>query len=168
MKKSELILLIREEIQNYFKIREVELLEAETKILINELNFDLNNHYELDLNNNSSLMKSFKDDYDRLNIIKAKNNNDWTEIKFYWLKDDGKGGLIPTYEAPPNPTEKTLNTYFYILFTYFLSLNNKFIFQPIDKVRQRLYMIILNKFLDKNQWALNELDDKILLIKKGD
>ena len=166
LSRDELIQIIKEEIQNYFNNRDSELLEAETKILINELNFDLNNHYELDPKNNTRLIKGFRDDYGRLNLIKAKDNNGWTEIKFYWLKDDGKGGFTPTYEAPPNPTEKTLNTYFYIMFNYFLSLDNKFILLPTDKIRQRLYMIVFNKFLDKTIWSLNELDDKILLIKK--
>lgn len=168
MNQNELRQIIKEEIQKYIhqynNINENDLLEEEWKLL-NELTLDLENIYKIDEKSSSKYIKSFYDNENRLNIMKAKNNNGFIEIKFYWLKEDN-GKFIPTYEAPLNSTAKTFNTYLSLFLNYFINLGDNFILQPTDNIRQRLYKIAINKLLDKDNYKSFEKDNQIFIIKK--
>lgn len=163
--------IIRDEMQLYLHqynhIDESETLEAEWKLL-NELILDIDNTYPIDKENSSKNIKAFYDDLNRLNLIKAKENNGSIEIKFYWLKNVN-GTLIPSYDDPPNTSAKTFNTYLKIFLEYFINMGDSFVLLPTDTIKQRLYRIALNKLLDKNMWKIVDRQDKLelIIIKKS-
>lgn len=165
MNKEELRKFIKEVVNECLINEEKEVEEQEWKLL-NELMLDLNNIYNIDEKNSTKLLKQFMDDEGRINIIKARNEKDgWMEIKFYWLKEKN-GILTPTYENPIDSTSKTFNTYLSLFLNHFIKLNDKIILKPTDDIRQRLYRISLNKFLNKNEYQVFERDKLIYIIKK--
>lgn len=164
MQAEELKKSIKKEIKGMMAINEG-LLQAESDLLF-ELNYNIEDIYDYHVSPKSPFLIEFKDNLGRINVIKAKINNGYLEIKFYWLKEHN--GLIdPTYETPPNITAKTFNTYLYLFINHFLELHDNFVLQPTDDIRQRLYKIMLNKYLDQTIWDILEYKDKLFIRKKN-
>lgn len=163
--REELKELIKEVLQEisfqYNHIDENDSLEYDWRLL-KELVLNTNDVYPLDEKECNRTTKGFRDNLGRLNLIRAKTNLNSIEIKFYWLKEVN-GELIPSYDDPPNSTNKTFNTYLKIFFDYFIYLGDSFVFLPTDLTRYRLYRIALNKMLDKNKWKIFEREDILTL-----
>lgn len=86
------------------------------------------------------------------------------EIKFGWVDENNN----KRYDKPPIYDEKIFNTYIYILLNeilkYYSEYFTEFHLEANDSLRHRLYRQTLNKFLNKNQYNLNELPESNILI----
>lgn len=86
------------------------------------------------------------------------------EIKFGWIDENNN----KRYDKPPTYDEKIFNTCIYILLNeilkYYSEYFTEFYLEANDSLRHRLYRQTLNKFLDKNQYTLNELPESNTLI----
>lgn len=168
MKESELNKFIENIVRktvNSINIDNRSLYESEYNLL-KEFVFNLNDTYEIDETESNKSTKSFYDNKGRLNSMHIKNNiGDYKEIKFYWIDVDKAGKKTPTYTTLPDSTAKTFNTYLKLFLEYFIFLGDKFVFQPTDVARFRLYKIALTKLLDKTKWKMTILDNKIIITK---
>lgn len=88
------------------------------------------------------------------------------EIKFGWVDDSGN----KRYDKPPTYDEKIFNTHIYIslneILKYYSEYFTEFYLEANDNLRHRLYRQILNKFLDKTKYMLDDLIEKNTLIIK--
>lgn len=149
MKKSDLQKLIKEEIQtlqgsgdfSWVTLRETQMLE--------EFNYNLEDIYPI--TNELPFNIEFKDDKSRLNITKGKLNNEFIEIKLYWIDNDGK----PRMDTPEEVAPKTMNTHMFNIINKFLPNYDQFLIRPNDNIRFRLFQLLLNKYLDKNEWEVS-------------
>jgi len=134
--------------------------QREYELLI-EFNYDINNIYQI--NNELPFNIEFKDDQNRLNITKGKLNKDAIEIKLYWVDNDGKIRM----DNPDGISPKTMNTHLNNILNKFLPKYNKFLIRPNDPIRYRLFQLLLNKYIDKNQWNITfNPDDSIILLNR--
>jgi len=149
MKKSDLQILIKEEIQalqgsgdfSWITLRETQMLE--------EFNYNLEDIYPI--TNEIPFNIEFKDDKDRLNITKGKLNTGFIEIKLYWAEPGGNIRM----DTPEGITSKTMNTHMSNIINKFLPNYDQFLIRPNDNIRFRLFQLLLNKYLDKNEWEVS-------------
>jgi len=136
--------------------------QREYELLI-EFNYNLDDTYFI--TNELPFNIEFKDDQNRLNITKGKLNKDFIEIKLYWVDDKGKVRM----DTPEGILPKTMNTHLNNIINKFLPNYDKFLIRPNDDIRYRLFQLLLNKYIDKNQWNItfNSNDRSIFLIKKN-
>lgn len=154
MKKSELLKLIKEEIQTLNGLGEFSWVTLRENQLLSELNYNLDDVYPV--THEIPFNIEFKDDKDRLNITKGKINNGFIEIKLYWADNDGKLRM----DAPEGISPKTMNTHLYNVINKFLPNYDKFLIRPNDDIRFRLFQLLLNKYIDKNEWELSFYPEK--------
>ena len=149
MKKSDLQKLIKEEIHalqgsgdfSWITLRETQMLE--------EFNYNLEDIYPI--TNEIPFNIEFKDDKGRLNITKGKLNNGTIEIKLYWAEPGGNIRM----DTPEGVTPKTMNTHMSNIINKFLPNYDEFLIRPNDNIRFRLFQLLLNKYLDKNEWEVS-------------
>jgi len=125
---------------------------------------DLKNVYPIDEKESTKYIQSFRDDSGILNVMKARDNEGFLEIKFYWIDKTGK----PTFDRRLTYDPKALNTFLSLFFNHFLDLSDAFLLQPNDIYRLRLFRMALNKYLDREKWDMkaNESQLKIIIFKK--
>lgn len=146
MNQSILKQIIKEEIQqrlgdfSWINEREMELLE--------EFNYNIEDVYPI--SKEIPFNVEFEDDEGRLNITKGRKNDDYIEIKIYWIEKDGSVSM----DAPKGITPKTMNTHMSNIINKFLPKYDKFLLRPNDDIRFRLFQLLLNKYADKNEWEL--------------
>jgi hypothetical protein len=160
--KTQLKQIIKEEIQllqgtgdfSWVTLREMELLE--------EFNYNIENTYPVI--NELPFNIEFKDGKGRLNVTKGKLNNNFIEIKLYWIDSDGNVKM----DTPDGITPKTMNTHMSNIINKFLPNYDEFLIRPNDDIRFRLFQLILNKYLNKNEWKLELYLEKreIFITKK--
>jgi hypothetical protein len=157
MKKSKLIQIIKElilEINNGIDFPET--TEYELKLL-ESFNYNLNNIYPISVK--TKYVFEFKDDQNRLNIIKGKENNDYIELKLYWIDETGK----PRMDSPKEVSPKTMSTYVSIIINDFLPIFDKFLIRPNDPIRFRLFELLINKYIDKSNWVVIRFQNNFIL-----
>lgn len=137
----------------------IELREQE---LLVEFNYNLDDIYSI--TNELPFNIEFKDDKERLNITKGKLNNEYIEIKLYWVDNEGKVRM----DTPDGVLPKTMNTHLNNIINKFIPKYNQFIIRPNDDIRYRLFQILLNKYIDKNIWNIksDSINRIIILVKK--
>lgn len=154
MKKSELRHLIKEEIRKLDGTGDFSWVTLRETQLLSELNYNLEDTYPI--TNELPFNIEFKDDKDRLNITKGKLNNNFIEIKLYWVESGGNIRM----DTPEGITPKTMNTHLYNIINKFLPNYNQFLIRPNDDIRFRLFQLLLNKYLDKNKWMISFYPNK--------
>jgi len=129
--------------------------------LLAEFNYNLEDTYPI--TNELPFNIEFKDEQNGLNITKGKLNNDFIEIKLYWVDNQGKVRM----DTPEGILPKTMNTHLNNILNKFLPNYNKFLIRPNDDVRYRLFQLLLNKYINKNQWNMefNPENKSIFLVK---
>lgn len=140
--------LIREEIQrlngsgdfSWVTLREIQMLE--------ELNYNLEDTYPII--NELPFNIEFKDNKNRLNVTKGKLNNGFIEIKLYWVDDEGKVRMDSSEGISP----KTMNTHMSNIINKFLPNYDQFLIRPNDNIRFRLFQLLLNRYIDKNDYKI--------------
>ena len=162
MKKSELKQLIKEELQSLQGSGDFSWITLRENELLVEFNYNLEDTYPI--NNELPFNIEFKDDKGRLNITKGRLNNNFIEIKLYWAEEKG----IPRMDTPDDVTPKTMNTHMSNIINKILPNYDQFLIRPNDPIRFRLFQLLLNKYLNKEEWELNSDSQKqeILLYKK--
>jgi len=162
MNKSELRQLIKEEISKLNGTGDFSWVNLRENELLVELNYDLENIYSI--TNEIPFNIEFKDNKGRLNITKGKLNNNFIEIKLYWVDEEGKVRM----DTPEGVLPKTMNTHMFNILNKFLPNYDQFIIRPNDDIRFRLFQLLLNKYLDKNQWMVdfNSKKREIFINKK--
>jgi hypothetical protein len=146
--KMQLQELIREEIQrlngsgdfSWVTLREIQMLE--------ELNYNLEDTYPII--NELPFNIEFKDNKNRLNVTKGKLNNGFIEIKLYWVDDEGKVRMDSSEGISP----KTMNTHMSNIINKFLPNYDQFLIRPNDNIRFRLFQLLLNRYIDKNDYKI--------------
>ena len=146
--KMQLQELIREEIQrlngsgdfSWVTLRETQMLE--------ELNYNLEDTYPII--NELPFNIEFKDNKNRLNVTKGKLNNGFIEIKLYWVDDEGKVRMDSSEGISP----KTMNTHMSNIINKFLPNYDQFLIRPNDNIRFRLFQLLLNRYIDKNDYKI--------------
>ena len=146
--KMQLQELIREEIQrlngsgdfSWVTLRETQMLE--------ELNYNLEDTYPII--NELPFNIEFKDNKNRLNVTKGKLNNEFIEIKLYWVDDEGKVRM----DSPEGISPKTMNTHMSNIINKFLPNYDQFLIRPNDNIRFRLFQLLLNRYIDKNDYKI--------------
>ena len=146
--KMQLQELIREEIQrlngsgdfSWVTLRETQMLE--------ELNYNLEDTYPII--NELPFNIEFKDNKNRLNVTKGKLNNGFIEIKLYWVDDEGKVRM----DSPEGISPKTMNTHMSNIINKFLPNYDQFLIRPNDNIRFRLFQLLLNRYIDKNDYKI--------------
>jgi hypothetical protein len=162
MKKSELISIIKEEIKRLNGNGDFSWIDLREGELLAEFNYNIDDIYPI--TNELPFNIEFKDDKDRLNITKGRLNNNFIEIKLYWVDDKGK----PRMDTPESVLPKTMNTHLSNIINKFLPNYDQFLIRPNDPIRFRLFQLLLNKYLNKEEWLLNLDSQKqeIFLYKK--
>ncbi len=153
MKSKDLKQLIREE-----------LIVSSYELMFEQVN--PSNHY--DFEHTRKNLWIFKDRKNIQHFIVMHQSlykgNTKAEIKFGWVDETNN----KRYDKPPTYDEKIFNTYIYILLNeilkYYSEYFTEFYLEANDSLRHRLYRQTLNKFLDKNQYTLNELPENNTLI----
>lgn len=153
MKSKDLKQLIREE-----------LIVSSYELMFEQV--DPSNHY--DFEHTRKNLWIFKDRKNIQHFIVMHQSlykgNTKAEIKFGWVDETNN----KRYDKPPTYDEKIFNTYIYILLNeilkYYSEYFTEFYLEANDSLRHRLYRQTLNKFLDKNQYTLNELPENNTLI----
>ncbi len=167
MKKLQLRQIIKEELKltDIFSSFTNPSLEeiAENKELLERLKFDINDVYEITDKTTNTI--EFKDSEDRINLTRLNRNNDYYEVKLYWL-DETKDPPELTTEKPKRVSPKTANTHISNFVTYFLPKYDKFLIRPEGEIRFRLFRIVLEDIIDKDIWDLKYFDKGILLERK--
>jgi hypothetical protein len=162
MKASELRQIIKEEILNLKGFGDFSWITLRENELLNEFNYNLEDTYSV--TNELPFNIEFKDNKDRLNITKGKLNNNFVEIKLYWAEPGGNIRM----DTPEGVTSKTMNTHMSNIINKFLPNYDQFLIRPNDDIRFRLFQLLLNKYLNKNEWMLDFYPEKreIYLYKK--
>jgi hypothetical protein len=162
MKKSELISIIKEEMKRLKGNGDFSWVDLRESELLVEFNYNIDDIYPI--SNELPFNIEFKDDKDRLNITKGRLNNNFIEIKLYWIDDKGK----PRMDTPESVLPKTMNTHLSNIINKFLPNYDQFLIRPNDPIRFRLFQLLLNKYLNKEEWELNSDSQKqeIFLYKK--
>jgi len=162
MKKSELISIIKEEMKRLKGNGDFSWVDLRESELLVEFNYNIDDIYPI--SNELPFNIEFKDDKDRLNITKGRLNNNFIEIKLYWVDDKGK----PRMDTPESVLPKTMNTHLSNIINKFLPNYDQFLIRPNDPIRFRLFQLLLNKYLNKEEWQLNSDSQKqeIFLYKK--
>jgi hypothetical protein len=72
-------------------------------------------------------------------------------------------------DTPKDVTSKTMNTHMSNIINKFLPNYDQFLIRPNDDIRFRLFQLLLNKYLDKNEWNISFYPDEkqIFLSKKS-
>jgi hypothetical protein len=149
MRKSELVRIIKEEIKRTKGSGEFSWIDLRESELLAEFNYNIDDTYLIA--NELPFNIEFKDDEDRLNITKGKLNNNFIEIKLYWVDDKGK----PRMDAPEGVLPKTMNTHLSNIINKFLPNYDQFLIRPNDPIRFRLFQLLLNKYINKDEWKLS-------------
>jgi hypothetical protein len=149
MKKSELISIIKEEIKHLNGNGDFSWIDLRENELLAEFNYNIDDTYPI--TNEIPFNIEFKDDEGRLNITKGKLNNGFIEIKLYWLDDKKKLRM----DAPEGILPKTMNTHLSNIINKFLPNYDQFLIRPNDPIRFRLFQLLLNKYLNKDEWKLS-------------
>jgi hypothetical protein len=162
MKKSELVNIIKEEIKHLNGTGDFSWIDLRESELLAEFNYNIEDTYSI--TNELPFNIEFKDDEDRLNITKGKLNNNSIEIKLYWLDDKKKLRM----DAPEGILPKTMNTHLSNIINKFLPNYDQFLIRPNDPIRFRLFQLLLNKYLNKDEWelSLDPQKQEIFLYKK--
>ena len=162
MKKAELVNIIKEEIKRLNGNGDFSWIDLRESELLVEFNYNIDDTYPI--TNELPFNIEFKDDEDRLNITKGKLNNNYIEIKLYWLDNKKKLRM----DAPEGILPKTMNTHLSNIINKFLPNYDQFLIRPNDPIRFRLFQLLLNKYLNKEEWELNSDSQKqeIFLYKK--
>ena len=162
MKKSELKQIIKEEIESLNGTGDFSWVTLRESELLAEFNYNLEDTYPI--TNELPFNIEFKDNKDRLNITKGKLNNNFIEIKLYWAEPNGNVRM----DTPEDVLPKTMNTHMSNIINKFLPNYDQFLIRPNDDIRFRLFQLLLNKYLDKNEWGLIFYPEKkeIFLYKK--
>lgn len=162
MKKSELKQIIKEEIESLNGTGDFSWVTLRESELLAEFNYNLEDTYPI--TNELPFNIEFKDNKDRLNITKGKLNNNFIEIKLYWAEPNGNIRM----DTPEDVLPKTMNTHMSNIINKFLPNYDQFLIRPNDDIRFRLFQLLLNKYLDKNEWGLISYPEKkeIFLYKK--
>jgi hypothetical protein len=162
MTKTELKQIIKEEILNLKGFGDFSWVTLRENELLNEFNYNLEDTYSV--TNELPFNIEFKDNKDRLNITKGKLNNNFVEIKLYWAEPGGNIRM----DTPEGVTSKTMNTHMSNIINKFLPNYDQFLIRPNDDIRFRLFQLLLNKYLNKNEWMLDFYPKKreIYLYKK--
>ena len=166
MTSDEIKLFIKSEIQRvmteefYEVVNSTELNDVNDTLLMERLNYNLSDVYHITHELPTSI--EFKDEFGVTHITKITKNNDFMEVKLYWLDDTNTLRL----DAPTKTTNKTLNTHLSNLINKFLPKYKYFVIQPTDAIRHRLFWLVLNKYVDTTKWDITQLQRKILIIKK--
>ena len=162
MKKSELKQIIKEEIESLNGTGDFSWVTLRESELLAEFNYNLEDTYPI--TNELPFNIEFKDNKDRLNITKGKLNNNFIEIKLYWAEPNGNVRM----DTPEDVLPKTMNTHMSNIINKFLPNYDQFLIRPNDDIRFRLFQLLLNKYLDKNEWGLISYPEKkeIFLYKK--
>ena len=148
MKKSELKQIIKEEIESLNGTGDFSWVTLRESELLAEFNYNLEDTYPI--TNELPFNIEFKDNKDRLNITKGKLNNNFIEIKLYWAEPNGNVRM----DTPEDVLPKTMNTHMSNIINKFLPNYDQFLIRPNDDIRFRLFQLLLNKYLDKNEWGL--------------
>ena len=161
MKNSELRRLIKEEIQTMKGSGDFSWVTLRENELLTEFNYNIDDTYPI--TNELPFNIEFKDENERLNITKGKLNNNYIEIKLYWVDNYGKLRM----DTPEGILPKTMNTHMSNIINKFLPNYDQFLIRPNDPIRFRLFQLLLNKYLDKKIWEIISYNDeqKILLHK---
>lgn len=155
MKQSELRQLIREE-----------LIVSSYELMFESVNPD--NHYDFErTRKNLWVFKDRKNIQHFIILNQSLYKGDTiAEIKFGWVDDKGN----KRYDKPPTYDDKIFNTYIFIflneILKYYTEYFTEFYLEANDNLRHRLYRQTLNKFLDKNKYILEEIQEKNTLIIK--
>lgn len=155
MKTSELRQLIREK-----------LIVSSYELMFESVNLD--NHYDFEhTRKNLWVFKDRKNIQHFIILNQSLYKGDTTaEIKFGWIDDKGN----KRYDKPPTYDDKIFNTYIFIflneILKYYTEYFTEFYLEANDNLRHRLYRQTLNKFLDKNKYILEEIQEKNTLIIK--
>ena len=155
MKQSELRQLIREK-----------LIVSSYELMFESVNPD--NHYDFEhTRKNLWVFKDRKDIQHFIILNQSLYKGDTiAEIKFGWIDDKGN----KCYDKPPTYDDKIFNTYIFIflneILKYYTEYFTEFYLEANDNLRHRLYRQTLNKFLDKNKYILEEIQEKNTLIIK--
>ena len=162
MKKTELVNIIKEEIKRLNGNGNFSWVDLRESELLAEFNYNIDDTYSI--TNELPFNIEFKDDEDRLNITKEKLNNNYIEIKLYWAEKNG----VPRMDTPKDVTPKTMNTHMSNIINKFLPNYDQFLIRPNDPIRFRLFQLLLNKYLNKDEWKISSDPQKqeILLYKK--
>jgi hypothetical protein len=162
MTKTELKELIKEEILNLKGSGDFSWITLRENELLNEFDYNLKDIYPI--TNEVPFNIEFKDNKDRLNITKGRLNNNFIEIKIYWAEPGGNIRM----DTPEGVTSKTMNTHMFNIINKFLPNYDQFLIRPNDDIRFRLFQLLLNKYIDKNEWMLDFYPEKreIYLYKK--
>jgi hypothetical protein len=163
VKKSELKQLIKEELKSSQGSGDFSWITLCENELLVEFNYNLEDTYPI--NNELPFNVEFKDDKGRLNITKGRLNNNFIEIKLYWADPGGNLSM----DTPKDVTSKTMNTHMSNIINKFLPNYDQFLIRPNDDIRFRLFQLLLNKYLDKNEWDISFYPDKkqIFIFKKS-
>ena len=149
MKKSELINIIKEEMTRLKGNGDFSWVDLRESELLMEFNYNIYDTYPI--SNELPFNIEFKDDKGRLNITKGRLNNNFIEIKLYWAEEKG----IPKTDTPDDVTPKTMNTHMSNIINKILPNYDQFLIRPNDPIRFRLFQLLLNKYLNKDEWELN-------------
>ena len=155
MKQPELRQLIREK-----------LIVSSYELMFESVNPD--NHYDFEhTRKNLWVFKDRKNIQHFIILNQSLYKGDTTaEIKFGWIDDKGN----KRYDKPPTYDDKIFNTYIFIflneILKYYTEYFTEFYLEANDNLRHRLYRQTLNKFLDKNKYILEEIQEKNTLIIK--
>ena len=149
MRKPELKQIIKEEISALKNSGDFSWITLRENQLLKELNYNLEDTYSL--NNELPFNIEFKDNKGRLNITKGKLNNGFIEIKLYWIDEKG----TPRMDTPDDISPKTMNTHLSNIINKFLPNYTQFLIRPNDEIRFRLFQLLLNKYLNKDEWELS-------------
>jgi len=161
MKTSELRTIIREEIKRLNGNGDFSWVDLRESELLAEFNYNIDDTYPI--TNELPFNIEFKDDEGRLNITKGTLNNNYIEIKLYWLDDKKKLRM----DAPEGILPKTMNTHLSNIINKFLPNYNQFLIRPNDPIRFRLFQLLLNRYIDKNEWEMmSDIQKREILIHK--
>lgn len=153
MKKETLMQIIKEE-----------LITSTYELMFEQV--DPSNHYDFEhTRKNLWVFKDRKEIQHFIIINQSLYKGDTeAEIKFGWVDEKGD----KRYDKPPTYDERIFNTHIYILLNeiikYYSEYFTEFHLEANDSLRHRLYRQTLNKFLNKNQYNLNELPESNTLI----
>jgi hypothetical protein len=162
MKKSDLVRIIKEEIKQTKGNGEFSWIDLRENELLAEFNYNIEDTYSI--TNELPFNIEFEDEDGRLNVTKGKLNNNFIEIKLYWV--DSKGKL--RMDTPEGVLPKTMNTHMSNIINKFLPNYDQFLIRPNDPIRFRLFQLLLNKYTNKDEWLLDSDSQKqeIFLYKK--
>jgi hypothetical protein len=144
-------------------IRE-ELITSTYELMFESVNPD--NHYDFEhTRKNLWVFKDRKNIQHFIIINQSLYKGDTkAEIKFGWTDEKNN----KRYDKPPTYDEKIFNTHIYILLNeilkYYSEYFTEFYLEANDVLRHRLYRQTLNKFINKDQYTLDEIPESNVLI----